>query len=153
MERLETDNERFAQEEIRRSDAARGANIHHWFQASWGDPLDYDLVLNTGRVPIESCVEVIKLMVRRPEFQKTEESQRQLLNLALESKVRSTLRRNPATEDTQISIEVDNRKVVLSGIVVDDIERQACENTITKVPGVGEIDNQLTTITGVKTFR
>lgn len=153
MERLDTDNEAFAQEEIRRSDAARSANIHQWFLETWGNPLDYDLVLNTGRVSIESCVELIKLMVRRPEFQKTEESQHQLINLALESKVRLALRSNPATENVRISIEADNCKVVLSGIVVDENESRACESTLTKVPGVSEVDNQLTTITGVKTFR
>ena len=50
MERLDTDNETFAQEEIRRSDAARSANIRQWFLETWGNPLDYDLVLNTDRV-------------------------------------------------------------------------------------------------------
>ena len=153
MERLDTDNETFAQEEIRRSDAARSANIRQWFLETWGNPIDYDLVLNTDRVSIESCVELIKLMVRRPEFQKTEESQRQLINLALESKVRLALRSNPATENVRISIKADNCKVVLSGIVVDENESRACESTLTKVPGVSEVDNQLTTITGVKTFR
>ena len=102
---------------------------------------------------IESCVELIKLMVRRPEFQKTEESQHQLINLALESKVRLALRSNPATENVRISIKADNFKVVLSGIVVDENESRACESTLTKVPGVSEIDNQLATITGVKSFR
>lgn len=153
MERLDTDNETFAQEEIRRSDAARSANIRQWFLETWGNPLDYDLVLNTGRVSIESCVELIKLMVRRPEFQNTEESQRQLINLGLESKVRLALRSNPATENLRISIEADNCKIVLSGIVVDEDESRACESILTKVPGVSEVDNQLTTITGVKTFR
>ena len=153
MERLDTDNETFAQEEIHRSDAARSANIRQWFLETWGNPLDYDLVLNTGHVSIESCVELIKLMVRRPEFQQTEESQCQLINLALESKVRLVLRSNPATENVRISIEADNCKVVLSGIVVDENESRACESTLTKVPGVSEVDNQLTTITGVKAFR
>ncbi|MFQ5683462.1 MAG: cytidylate kinase family protein [Candidatus Binatia bacterium] len=153
MERLETDNEKFAQEEIHRSDVARSANIRHWFQETWGNPLDYDLVLNTGRVSIESCVELIKLMVSRPEMRKTEESQRQLLDLALESKVRTALQSNPATVDTQISIEVDDAKIVLSGIVVNEDERRQCESTIAKVPGVKEVANRLTTITGVKSFR
>ncbi len=153
MERLETDNERFAQEEIRRSDAARSENIRQWFQKTLGDPLDYDLVLNTGRISIESCVELVKLALSRPEFQQTEESQRRLLNLALQSKAQLALRSNPATEDVQISIEADHGKVVLSGIVIDDKERQVCESTIAKVPGVKKVDNQLTTIAGVKTFR
>jgi cytidylate kinase len=153
MERLETDDERFAQEEIRRSDAARSENIRQWFQKTWGDPIDFDLVLNTGHVSIESCVELIKLALSRPEFKKTEESQHRLLNLALQSKAQLALRNNPATEEVQISVEADHGKVVLSGIVVDDKERQACGSTIAKVPGVKKVDNQLTTMAGVKTFR
>ena len=152
MERLDTDNQTFAQEEIRRSDASRGTNIHHWFHETWGNPLDYDLVLNTDRVSIESCVELIKLTVGRPEFQQTEASQRQLINLTLKSKVRLALKRNPETEDIEISVEVDNAKVILSGIVVDDKEREACESTVAKVSGVREVDNQLKMISGVKSF-
>jgi cytidylate kinase len=153
MERLDTNDETFAQEEIRRSDTARRANIHHWFHQTWGNPLDYDLVLNTDRVSIVSCVELIKLAVSRPEFQATEASQRQLINLALESKVRLALKRNPATEDIEISVEADNAKVILSGIVVDDQEREACESTVAKVSGVREVGNQLKMISGVKYFR
>ena len=152
MERLDTDDEAFAQEEIRRSDASRRANIQHWFHETFGAPLDYDLVLNADRVSIESCVELIKLTVSRPEFQQTEASQQQLSNLALESKVRLALNRNPGTEDIEISVEVDNAKVILSGIVVDDKEREACESAVAEVSGVREVDNQLKMISDVKSF-
>jgi cytidylate kinase len=42
MERLDTDDESFVKEEIRRSDASRHANINEWFHETWGNPLDYD---------------------------------------------------------------------------------------------------------------
>ena len=153
MERLDTDDESFIQEEIRRSDASRHANINQWFHETWGNPLDYDLVLNTARVSIESCVELIKLTVSRPEFQQTEASQRQLINLALESKVRFALKSNPKTRNIEISLEVDNAKVILAGMVVDDKEREACESTVAKVPGVRAVDNQLKMIRRTKSFR
>ena len=152
MERLDTDDEDFVKEEIRRSDASRRANIHQWFQEKFGDPLDYDLVLNVDRVSIESCVETIKLMISRPEFKRTETSHRQLGNLALVSKVRLALASNPETEDIEISMEVDDGKVILSGIVVDDREKKACESTVAKVSGVREVDNQLKMISEVKSF-
>ncbi len=153
MERLDTDDEAFAQEEIRRSDVARRANITYWFNKTKGNPLDYDLVLNTERVSIESCVELIRLTVSRPEFQQTEASQRQLLNLTLESKVHLAFNSNPGTEDIEISVEADNAKVILTGIVVDDKEREACESTVAKVSGVEEVDNRLKIIRGAKSFR
>lgn len=152
MERLDTDDYTLVREEIRRSDATRLANINYWFLETKGNPLDYDLVLNTERVSIESCVELIKLTVSRPEFQQTEASQRQLINLALESKVHLALKSNPGTEDIEISVEADNAKIILSGIVTNGKEREACESTVAKVPGVQEVNNQLKIIRGTKSF-
>jgi cytidylate kinase len=153
MERLDTDDETLVQEEIRRSDATRRANINYWFLETKGDPLDYDLVLNTDRISIKSCVDLIKFTVSRPEFQQTEASQRQLINLALESKVHLALKSNPGTEDIEISVEADNAKIILTGIVTNGNERKACENTVANVSGVREVENQLKIIRGTKSFR
>ncbi len=153
MERLDTDDESFVKDEIRRSDATRHANINKWFHETWGNPLDYDLVLNTDRVSIESCVELIKLTVSRPEFQQTEASQRQLINLALESKVHLALKSNPKTHNIDVSLEADDGKVILEGVVVDDKEREACEGTVAKVTGVRKVDNHLKMIRRTKSFR
>jgi cytidylate kinase len=153
MERLDTDDESFVKDEIRRSDASRHANINEWFHETWGNPLDYDLVLNTDRVSIESCVELVKLTVSRPEFQRTETSQRQLINLSLESKVRFALKSNPKTHNIDISLEADDGKVILEGVVVDDKEREACESTVAKVTGVRKVDNHLKMIRRTKSFR
>ena len=153
MERLDTDDESFVKDEIRRSDASRHANINQWFHETWGNPLDYDLVLNTDRVSIESCVELIKLTVSRPEFQQTEASQRQLINLALESKAHLALKSNPKTHNIDVSLEADDGKVILEGVVVDDKEREACESTVAKVTGVRKVDNHLKMIRRTKSFR
>ena len=153
MERLDTDDESFVKEEIRRSDASRHANINEWFHETWGNPLDYDLVLNTGRMSVESCVEIVKLTVSRPEFRQSETSQRQLINLSLESKVRFALKSNPKTHNIDISLMADDGKVILEGVVVDDTERKACESTVAKVAGVLEVDNQLKMIRRTKSFR
>ncbi len=153
MERLDTDDETLVQEEIRRSDATRRANINYWFLETKGNPLDYDLVLNTDRISIESCVDLIKLTVSRPEFQQTEASQRQLINLALESKVHLALKSNPGTEDIEISVEADNAKIILTGIVTNGKEREACENTVANVSVVRKVDNHLKIIRGTKSFR
>lgn len=153
MERLDTDDETLVRDEVRRSDEIRSANIKYWFQETKGDPLDYDLVLNTDRLSIESCVEFLKFAVNRPEYQETEASRRLLINLALESKVRFALKSNSETENIEISVEADNAKIILSGVVVDDKEREACERTVAEVSGVQEVDNQLKMIRRTKSFR
>ncbi|PZP58154.1 MAG: transporter, partial [Azospira oryzae] len=89
MAQLETDDEELVREELRRSDAAHIANMQQRFGVTWGDPLIYDMVLNTERLSVETCVEEIKLLLQRPEFQETPQSRAKLQNLALEARVRS----------------------------------------------------------------
>ena len=87
-----------SREEIRRSDRAHAARMHAQFGVTWGDPLLYDLVLNTGRVSVESCAQQIAALAQRPEFAETEASRAMLQNLALEARVRSALRADEATQ-------------------------------------------------------
>ena len=92
QERLGTDDAAFAEEEIRRSDRAHAARMQAQFDVTWGDPLLYDLVLNTDRVSVESCAAQIAALSRRPEFAETEASRAVLANLWLEARVRAALR-------------------------------------------------------------
>ncbi len=41
---------------MRRSDHAHATRMHAQFGVTWGDPLLYDLVLNTDRLSVDSCV-------------------------------------------------------------------------------------------------
>jgi len=142
MERLDTDEE-FAREEIRRSDTAHIANMQHQFGVTWGDPLLYDIVLNTERVSIASCIEQVKLLAKRPEFQETAASRAQLEILTLEYHIRSALQSNPATAEVEITINVDDGKIVLQGIVLSEEEKRATGETTAKVAGVKKVENKL----------
>ncbi|HLE94478.1 MAG TPA: cytidylate kinase family protein [Sulfuricaulis sp.] len=142
MERLDTDEE-FSREEIRRSDTAHIANMQHQFGVTWGDPLLYDIVLNTERVSIASCIEQVKLLAKRPEFQETAASRAQLEILTLEYHIRSALQSNPATAEVEITINVDDGKIVLQGIVLSEEEKRATGETTAKVAGVKKVENKL----------
>jgi cytidylate kinase len=152
MTNLETDDREFAAAEIRRSDEAHASRMNKLFGVNWGDPVLYDLVLNTERVSVESCVEQIILLANRPEFQETEASRATLANLALEARIRSALVNNAATKQVHITIEAHDGQVVLSGIVLDDIERDCTENVVSTLQGVQSVDNQLRTMTSPKQF-
>ena len=60
MEQLDTDDADVAEAEIRRSDQANAARMHEQFGVHWGDPVLFDLVLNTDRLSVDSCVQQIK---------------------------------------------------------------------------------------------
>jgi cytidylate kinase len=152
MERLETDDEELVREEIKQSDAAHTVNIQSQFGVTWGDPLIYDLVLNTERVSVESCVEQIKQLVQRSEFHETPESRAQLANLTLEYRIRSALRSDPKTSEVDITISADGGQITLLGIVLSDEEKRATREVVARVAGVTKVDNKLKVMKGDKIF-
>ena len=92
MAQLDTDDRELAENEIRRSDHSNATRMHEQFGVDWGDPALFDMVLNTDRVSVDSCVQQIKTLLARPEFTETEASRTQLQGMALSARVRSALR-------------------------------------------------------------
>ncbi len=153
MERLDSDDAELAREEIERSEAAHVARTQHNFGVDLLDPLRYDLTLNTGRVSVESCVEQVVAMSKRPEFQPTTESAAKLRNLVLESRIRAALKANEATAEVNVAAEANDGAVTLRGIVVNAAESTRAAEIIAAVEGVKSVDNQLRSIeSGIRRF-
>jgi len=152
MNHLETDDREFAESEIRRSDNAHAARMHQQFGVTWGDPVLYDLVLNTDRLSVHSCVEQIRQLTGRPEFQESEASRQLLANLALAARVRAALKANESTQDVNITIEAQGSRVVLSGIVVNPHEQAEVDKVTAQVKGVASVDNRLRLMSPTRTF-
>jgi len=143
MLRLDTDDEEFIRDEIRKSDEAHAAAMQSRFHVAWGDPLLYDLTLNTERISIEGCVEQVIALTRRPEFQETPESRARLDDLALEARVRAAFLADPETVDVQVIVVADGPKVTLRGMVGTDAERKSALRVAKGVAGVREAHSEL----------
>jgi cytidylate kinase len=143
MNELGTEDAGFAEAEIRRSDNAHASKIHAQFGVTWGDPLLYDLVLNTDRMSVESAAAQILQLAQRPEYQETAASRAMLAELALAAAVRAALKDNLSTREVNVDIEPKGNEVVLRGIVVDEEERRETGRVAAEVPGVAKVDNQL----------
>jgi len=152
MDFLGTDDEEMVREEIRHSDMAHRANMQHQFGVKWGEPMQYDLTLNTERLSVATCVEQIKLLLKRPEFEETPESRATLVNLTLEYRVRAALRAHAKTADVKITITADNGKAKLDGILISAEERHAVAEVVSHVAGVKAVENQLKVMKDVKLF-
>ncbi|MGE5240002.1 MAG: cytidylate kinase family protein, partial [Bacteroidota bacterium] len=152
MNSLGTDDEEMAAEEIRHSDAAHRANMHRQFGVTWGEPMQYDLTLNTERLSVATCVEQIKQLLTRPEFAETPESRAKLANLTLEYHTRAALRAHAKTADVKVAIGADNGKILLEGIAISPEERHAIVDVVSHVPGVKGVDNKLKVMKDVKIF-
>lgn len=143
MDHLGTDDREAAESEVRRSDAAHAVRMNAQFGVTWGDPLLYDMVLNTDRLSVDSCVEQILQLARRAEFQETADSRAALEGLALSARVRAALKANESTSDVDVQIDSRDGNVTLSGIVVSDKERNETERVAATVAGIGKVDNRL----------
>jgi len=148
MARLETDDESLARKEIRVDDAARATRMSEHFDVTWGDPSLYDLTVNTERVSVATCVDLVVALARSTEFAETPASRQRLLDLALAARVRAALRANPDTSGVDVIESVTNGELVLSGIVTDQAERERCVDVAGKVAGVTTVTNQLGVIAG-----
>ena len=152
MKQLDTDDRDLARAEIERSDHANAARMHEQFGVQWGDPVLFDMVLNTERLSVDTCVEQIKSLLKRPEFAETETSKTLLQCMALSTRIRVALSANPATHAVDISIDCKDGKVTLRGMVADDAEKAATQGVAQGVPGVKSVDNQLHAFSDARRF-
>jgi cytidylate kinase len=146
MQRLDTDDDAFIRDEIQRSDEAHAAAMQARFHVKWGDPLLYDLTLNTDRVAIDSCVDQVVALTRRPEFRESDASRAKLANLALEARVRAAFMANEPTAQVEVTVVAEGDRVTLRGMVQDEAERKSAAEVAHKVPGVGHVHSELRTI-------
>jgi cytidylate kinase len=152
MGELETDEAPFAEAEIHRSDDAHASRMHDRFGVTWGDPLLYDVVLNTDRLSVASCVEHIAALTRRPEFAETARSRALLANMALQARVQAALKEGDQTRDVSITVEAAEGRITLRGIVLNADERAQTESVAAAVPGVTAVDNELRVMTSSRRF-
>ena len=143
MTQIDTDDRRVAEAEIQRSDQSNASRMHQQFGVDLGDPVLFDLVLNTDRLSVDTCVQQIKALLARPEFAETDALRALLQAMALHARVRAALRADAQTEEVDVSIEGSGASVVLRGIVLQAGEREAAEKVAAAVPGVASVDNQL----------
>jgi cytidylate kinase len=148
MKELGTDDHELAEAEIRRSDQANATRMHDQFGVHWGDPVLFDLVLNTERLQVASCVQVIKNLLQRPEFAVTAASQQLLAGLALSAHVRAALNGDSETDAVDVNVQAVDGAVTLAGIVANDGEKSAAERVARQVSGVSGVNNELRVMTG-----
>ncbi len=145
MKRLGIDDVTIARREIERNDAAYSRTMHYFFDSDWQNPLNYDIVLNTERVPVEACAEQIALLAESPAFQENEASQRILADKLIESRVRAVLELliGEGHFGSALDIAVETGRVTLTGAVFNHEAVLSAERIVRDLEGVTEVDNKL----------
>lgn len=143
------DHEEFARKEIERSDNAHTRMMSHLFRVNWTDPVLYDVVLNTSRLSIDECVELLKVTCKLKSFQETAHSRATLARMKLEARIRTALHDRPSTRQLPASFEVDIAEegvVTLDGIAYDRAFIAEAEKVILAIDGVSAVTNKMTVI-------
>jgi cytidylate kinase len=132
-----------AVELIRKADEGASARIRQFFDETWGNPLLYDLVINTERVSPDAAVQQIVQLVRQPEFQPTEVSRAILRDLSLEARINAVLRTDPETIRLDLTVVADDGHVILKGLVFSGAAKDGAEKIVRAVVGVKSVENQV----------
>ncbi|HZM43342.1 MAG TPA: cytidylate kinase family protein [Burkholderiales bacterium] len=145
MERLNTDDRDFVENEIRMSEEAHAAITKRHFGINWQESEHYDLVLNTERLTIDECVDEVMTLLDDATFEETAASQRVFGNLALTAHVRAALRQDERTSRFQIVVKAEDGVVTLAGLIDPGQEPMHSIEVTSKVPGVKNVLNRVRT--------
>jgi len=88
QERVGLEGVAAAKREIERNDAAHTRTLRNLMESNWENSLNYDLVLNTSRVPVNIGVQIVMSMIGKKAFEETPQSRQILSDLTLEARVR-----------------------------------------------------------------
>jgi cytidylate kinase len=128
---------------IRKADEGANARIQQFFGVTRGDPLLYDLVINTARLTSETAVQQILQLVRRPECQATESSRARLQNLSLETRINAILKTTRETMRLEVNVVAEKGAVKLTGMVFAGAAKDQVEEIVKGVDGVQTVDSQI----------
>ena len=91
MDRLELASGDVARREIVKNDNAHTRSAQRRNVSSWTSSTNFDLVLNTERVPIAECVEYVSKLARSDAFSETAQSKKMLSDMLSEARLKNAL--------------------------------------------------------------
>ncbi len=150
MERFGFKDRAAARREIERNDAAHRRTLQAAYGVDREDPLLYDLVLNTERTPIETCVKLVRDLIESPAFAETEASRAILADKALAAHVSIKLRERftIGTGVSGLEATVTAGKVVLSGTAIHSTLANDAGRIAGAIAGIKDVENRIVVVRG-----
>ena len=144
----EQTNQRTVTDMVRRDDMEKIGRMRYLYEVDIRDPALYDVVINSEKVSIEAAVEVIAVLVRRPEMATSEAGTRLVADRALASRVQVALATHPETRKYRTTVEAKDGVVTLEGTAALE---EAVE-VARAVSGVREVRTQQVEIPPIPPF-
>jgi cytidylate kinase len=100
---------------VRRDDAGRAGRTRYLYDIDIADPSLYDVVINTATLTTEAAVDLLTVILRRPELTTTALAQSLVGDRALSSRVEIALATHPNTRKLKIAVKAKDGVVTLQG--------------------------------------
>jgi cytidylate kinase len=140
--RLQLQDDAAAEREINRSDEAHERTVRSVFDTDWRDPAGYALVLNTGRMSVETAADLLVRLARTRRYAETPESRQRLEDKLLLARVREALD-GAGAPGLGLDIEVRNGDVTVAGALVANVNIDRLIDAISAVEGVRSVRNEV----------
>lgn len=134
-----------AEEFLLHNDRERMSYTRYFFDAHWGDPKDFDIVLNTGYIDEDTAVDFLESAVNQLALTSAHpgDSER-LQNLSFAQRIKTALMTDERIDASGISVDCSAPgKVILHGRVNSDEEKELAEEIARRASEVQEMESDL----------
>jgi len=135
--------EKDAAKYIEELDRQRIKWTHFLYGVDWSSPDLYDIVFNLKHIDLELVADVVAYTVQQPRFNTTAQTEKEVRDLLLSSKVRSALATLHTLPLESVVVESDEGEVILSGKTRTRELSDKIEDITRKVKGVKSVTNLL----------
>tara|TARA_B110000014_G_scaffold245181_1_gene216952 strand:- start:102 stop:935 length:834 start_codon:yes stop_codon:yes gene_type:complete len=134
-----------AEKFIEHNDQERTSYSRHFFNAEWGDAVNFDLVINTKNVSFEDAKEsILELLKEDRSFAIDPSSLSILKDMSYSQKIKAKLMADDRVDATGITVSLDkNNKLTVSGRVNSEEEKETINELCKKLHPEEEFENEI----------
>lgn len=147
-QRLGVDDGEAVRREVERNDNAHARSVQRQFHTDWQDVTSYDIVINTGHVPIEPATALLQQLAKCGHYEATDESRSILFDKLIEARVHTALDATIADAPLGSGLEVKVRHghVVVSGVVSSGGTYRKALARVEKIEGVNSVTDDTVSV-------
>ena len=129
-----------AREMVRKSDQQRAGFIKYYFDRDWSNPLEYDLVINTSRITLDTAVDLVCKGVRDKNLLRNqEESRRAIVDMIIQKRLRIAILSEKELDGYHVEISCDDGVITLGGHVHSREEHRRVMEITKAIDGIKEV--------------
>ncbi len=124
-----------ARKVVERSDYQRACFIRSLYEEDWADPVGYDMVFDTGSMPLEEIETLLESALRDKKRQKTPEAEKILFMRALAARIKAIILTDDSFMVPTLQVFPEGETIVLQGIVHNPSEHKGIEARAREIAG------------------